>query len=648
MPMVNYVLAVAPYPDQKCQQIVLTTSCALQKEVKIAERVFCAAVTHRESPSVLELAVGFEHLEWENEYEEELGNGEKADLNESIDVEGRDIQMIDSADMPVGVQIPLVRPDPSIPYMGPPPAPKRTENGEIVDPRIFDGALQMINGKWMVPRSCKECRGAGNFSDRNFPCEKCAKAEKACIRDEGLVFARCRVHRSAHNPIPASTANSSTAVADLLVTGNRNAPKNPTKRPRTAHTSARVKKNAIEREPTMEAVQAKKPPCIGRPPAWSDFRHDLCETLPYFRGYQGGCYQHDGLIFGQLLDGFGAPRDYIGGRIIVAHTGGKSDMDGDGNRVFRRDQTMDSTIKCMINNMRSKFPVATIMGNQCAYSPAKILYRYCVMDWFKVIAYWGERESASKHIRYKFRYEKLDTSTDGWWADRRTVEEPEPLLWKVCDKCKKSSMHIYEQGWMRVVPECPLFWTIDGNDPPENLTIEPPRTIFEPSLLLDPDRPIYTGLAMLINIVNDDVTYVRTQSSRLKDIQLQQLLLGLGKPYKFVVDVDSMPFDQAPEVINKALELIHKRVRLVFPEAGFNEILSVAYLEGQGMKYHDDGEARLGDTVASISLGASSRFQFRLKSKYVKQTQQRNSDVSESTAKTLGGADGEDRSAEKK
>ncbi|KAL7267217.1 hypothetical protein RUND412_010207 [Rhizina undulata] len=45
-----------------------------------------------------------------------------------------------------------VRPVPSIPYIH--PAPKRTANGEIIDPRIFDGALQLINGIRMISRTC--------------------------------------------------------------------------------------------------------------------------------------------------------------------------------------------------------------------------------------------------------------------------------------------------------------------------------------------------------------------------------------------------------------------------------------------------------------------------------------------------------------
>ncbi|KAL7265870.1 hypothetical protein RUND412_011602, partial [Rhizina undulata] len=100
-----------------------------------------------------------------------------------------------------------------------------------------------------------------------------------------------------------------------------------------------------------------------------------------------------------------------------------------------------------------------------------------------------------------------------------------------------------------------------------------------------------------------------------------------------------MPFDQSPEVVNKALELIHKRVGLIYPDAEFNEILSVGYFEEQKMGYHDDGEAGLGDTVSSISLGAPSRFRFRLKAKYVNDTQRwKSRDVNGDMVEMFGNA----------
>lgn len=45
----------------------------------------------------------------------------------------------------------------------------------------------------------------------------------------------------------------------------------------------------------------------------------------------------------------------------------------------------------------------------------------------------------------------------------------------------------------------------------------------------------------------------------------------------------TIPFDESPLVVNKALEFIKDKVELVYPNAKFNEILNVAYFESQKM-----------------------------------------------------------------
>ncbi|KAL7274206.1 hypothetical protein RUND412_002904 [Rhizina undulata] len=55
--------------------------------------------------------------------------------------------------------------------------------------------------------------------------------------------------------------------------------------------------------------------------------------------------------------------------------------------------------------------------------------------------------------------------------------------------------------------------------------------------------------------------------------------------------------------------------------------------------YHDNGEAGLGDTVLSISLGAPSRFRFRSKPKYVNGTQRwKSRDVNGEMVEMFGNA----------
>jgi hypothetical protein len=98
----------------------------------------------------------------------------------------------------------------------------------------------------------------------------------------------------------------------------------------------------------------------------------------------------------------------------------------------------------------------------------------------------------------------------------------------------------------------------------------------------------------------------------------RQFIHNAGAPYKFIIKTATQPFEQAAPVISEALRLIKERVNLLIPQCEFNEVLSVAYMEGQrmdvhqplrilfsdGAQYHDDGEPGVRDVVASISLGS--------------------------------------------
>ena len=68
-----------------------------------------------------------------------------------------------------------------------------------------------------------------------------------------------------------------------------------------------------------EEVLPPRPAPRGKPEVWADTRQELCESVPYFRAYQGGIYFRDGVVFGYLLDAFGAERDYIGSNVVISH-----------------------------------------------------------------------------------------------------------------------------------------------------------------------------------------------------------------------------------------------------------------------------------------------------------------------------------------
>ncbi|KZV82751.1 hypothetical protein EXIGLDRAFT_335607 [Exidia glandulosa HHB12029] len=63
-----------------------------------------------------------------------------------------------------------------------------------------------------------------------------------------------------------------------------------------------------------------------RPFVWSKTRQEICETLPWFKSYQGGVYSKGGLTRGYLFGQFPSPRDAFihDGRVLISHGGGGS------------------------------------------------------------------------------------------------------------------------------------------------------------------------------------------------------------------------------------------------------------------------------------------------------------------------------------
>jgi len=63
--------------------------------------------------------------------------------------------------------------------------------------------------------------------------------------------------------------------------------------------------------------------------------------------------------------------------------------------------------------------------------------------------------------------------------------------------------------------------------------------------------------------------------------------------------------------------------KALYPDQGpnlvnFNEVLSVAYMEDMAMGYHSDDEPGLQHIVASLSMGATCKMQFRARQKPAK------------------------------
>lgn len=99
--------------------------------------------------------------------------------------------------------------------------------------------------------------------------------------------------------------------------------------------------------------------------------------------------------------------------------------------------------------------------------------------------------------------------------------------------------------------------------------------------------------------------------------------MNFGMPYKFVANVESQSFEEAPAAIRAARARMNWAQRVFVDEKlgyqDFNEELVFGYLKSQKIKYHDDGEEGLGPRIATLSLGASAVMNLRVKGKYVSQ-----------------------------
>lgn len=96
--------------------------------------------------------------------------------------------------------------------------------------------------------------------------------------------------------------------------------------------------------------------------------------------------------------------------------------------------------------------------------------------------------------------------------------------------------------------------------------------------------------------------------------------MNYGMPYKFVASGASKSFQDAPWPIRACRSRLNWAQKTLLPDrtgdVDFNEELVFAYMEGQKIEYHDDGEEGLGPRIATLSLGGKAKMHLRLKMKH--------------------------------
>lgn len=95
--------------------------------------------------------------------------------------------------------------------------------------------------------------------------------------------------------------------------------------------------------------------------------------------------------------------------------------------------------------------------------------------------------------------------------------------------------------------------------------------------------------------------------------------MNYGMPYKFVASGASLPFKASPWPVRAARADLNWASKNFLDPAGhedLNEELIFAYMEGQKLEYHDDGEEGLGPRIATLSLGGKAKMHLRIKMKH--------------------------------
>lgn len=216
---------------------------------------------------------------------------------------------------------------------------------------------------------------------------------------------------------------------------------------------------------------------------------ELCETLHYFRSYQGASHSSGGFAKGFMLDRFAQVRDYIDSNVVIAGAGSGHIKDNysDGMRVSH-DQTEDSISQGLRSCMNHYNPVVIIVKADNPHIPSKPPHQYCVLDYFKPTHIWVEKSGNDKLVRYRF--ERLNTKEDSWWRPKHTKDPIEPgslppPFTKSCGTCARESPQIYLNSWMCLQLTCGSFWRVFPSGPDSSQGSEP----FEPdeaSLVYDP------------------------------------------------------------------------------------------------------------------------------------------------------------------
>lgn len=397
-------------------------------------------------------------------------------------------------------------------------APKPKSTGNRVTP-VNKPVLGVAESQKKDTTSKTTTKSSPVAKPRGRQSKKIQVATNNSQEEDAVTHASKKLARAAHTKLDArqslttpkktpasrkkSTATTSADAEPKPVSKTPQAPKAPRKKnimnqasvemlAKTSFDNSRLDQSKLALSQSMsrrELLESKPEPC-GQPRVWAESRQALCETLPYFKKPQGGCYSNDGHVYGFLFDGVGHCREYLDENLILCRAGGSMEADSaTGGMAQKKDQTMsEAQVQSIINDMELHNPVIVICGNRNIAAPTRMPHQYNVLGWFKPVFLWAEKtqgKGSKVWTTIKYRLERLNNHLESSWhapndntlqtsdADRATAG---PLFSKVCEFCDVESPQIYLQGWMCVNPGCDAFWEINGVSAPygkEGLDYDP-------------------------------------------------------------------------------------------------------------------------------------------------------------------------------
>ncbi|TFK54484.1 hypothetical protein OE88DRAFT_1625305 [Heliocybe sulcata] len=267
-------------------------------------------------------------------------------------------------------------------------------------------------------------------------------------------------------------------------------------------------------------VRRVRPPLPCKPPVWAKHRQEVCESVEWFRSYQGGVYYNRGGAHGYLLSAFSASRDLFHheGKLIISHGGGRAEAihSREGKLMAYQaadQQADDKSVRALLSSYEQHRPIVLLIDDKYELFPYDLKasnpdYTYVALGNYLITQVWAERSSPKASmdsvIRYKFAFQWCDEQGEPWWLqnppkhdsfghsglsigdtgpDTNSGDPLRPdigtdklsagITIRSCQCCRRPSPLIYIQGWTCLSPDCPQFWCLaDGKTPPEDLDYE--------------------------------------------------------------------------------------------------------------------------------------------------------------------------------